>query len=62
VDLYAYLRRAPWPRIGRPAKLSPETWAVADDWPDPLPVTKAEIDLFEAWFGDFFDELFGPSK
>jgi hypothetical protein len=62
VDLYAYLRTEPWPRIGRPPKLEPETWTVTDDWPDPLPVTEAEIDLFEAWFGDFFDELFGPSK
>jgi hypothetical protein len=49
------------PRIGRPPELAPETWTVTDDWPDPLPVTQAEIDLFEAWFGDFFDELFGPT-
>ncbi len=59
-DLYAYLRNEPPPRIGRPSKLDPETWTVTDNWPDPLPVTQAEIDLFEAWFGDFFDELFGP--
>jgi hypothetical protein len=24
-----------------------------------VPVTEAEIDVFEAWFGDLFDELFG---
>jgi hypothetical protein len=52
----------PPPRIGRPLKLAPETWTVADDWPDRLPVTQAEIDLFEAWFGDVFDELFGPPR
>jgi len=23
-----------------------------------LPVTDAEVDVFEAWFGDLFDELF----
>ena len=23
-----------------------------------LPVTEAEVDVFEAWFGDLFDELF----
>ena len=23
-----------------------------------LPVTEAEIEVFEAWFGDLFDELF----
>lgn len=59
-DLYAYAEVRPLPRIGRPPKLEPETWTVTDDWPDPLPVTQAEIDLFEVWFGDFFDELFGP--
>jgi hypothetical protein len=47
-------------RAGRPPKCDPETWTVTDGWPDPLPVTQAEIDLFEAWFGDVFDELFGP--
>jgi len=34
------------------------TWTVTDDGPDPAPVTEAEIDVFEAWFGDLFDELF----
>jgi hypothetical protein len=53
---------SPPPRIGRPLKLAPETWTVADDWPDRLPITQAEIDLFEAWFGDAFDELFGPPR
>ena len=61
-DLYAYTKAQPPPRIGRPPKLAPETWTVADDWPDRLPVTQAEIDLFEAWFGDVFDELFGPPR
>jgi len=23
-------------------------------------VTAAEVDVFEAWFGDILDELFGP--
>jgi len=31
------------------------TWTVTDDWPHPVPVTKAEIEVFEQWF----DELFG---
>jgi hypothetical protein len=34
-------------------------WTVSDDWPERVPVTEAEIDLFEAWFGDIIDELFG---
>jgi hypothetical protein len=33
---------------------------VIDDWPQRVPVTQAEIDVFEAWFGDLFDEFFGP--
>lgn len=47
-DLYAYAEVRPLPRIGRPPKYEPETWTVTDDWPDPLPVTQAEIELFEA--------------
>ena len=35
---------------------------VMDDWPARVPVTDAEIDVFEAWFGDLFDELFGPRR
>jgi hypothetical protein len=31
-----------------------------DDWPEHIPVTEAEVDVFEAWFGDLFAELFGP--
>jgi len=31
---------------------------VTDDWPDDVPVTETEIEVFEAWFGDLFDELF----
>lgn len=44
---------------GRP-KHDLTTWTVTDDWPDPVPVTEAEIEVFERWFGDLFDELFGP--
>lgn len=65
-DLYDYIPQddieTPAPRIGRPPKYDVETWTVTDDWPERVPVTEAEIDLFEAWFGDIFDELFGPSK
>ena len=60
VDLY--IVSSPWPRIGRPANLAVETWRVVDDWPAHVPVTDAEIDVFEAWFGDVFDELFGPPR
>jgi hypothetical protein len=29
---------------------------VTDDWPEEVPVTEAEIEVFEPWFGDLFDE------
>jgi len=25
-----------------------------------VPITEAEIDVFERWFGDLFDDLLGP--
>jgi hypothetical protein len=55
-----YVLPAPWPRRGRSVKHEVETWRVIDDWPQRVPVTQAEIDVFEAWFGDLFDEFFGP--
>lgn len=56
-DLYDYAR--PYARRpGRPRADDPSTWTVSDDWPDEVPVTEAEIEVFEAWFGDLFDELF----
>jgi len=50
----------PWLFPGRPLKHDLSAWTVTDDWPDPVPVTQAEIEVFEQWFGDLFDELFGP--
>jgi len=57
-NLYDYampLERRP----GRPVKHDLFDWRVVDDWPGRVPVTEAEVDLFEAWFGDVLDELFG---
>ena len=48
------------PFPGRPLEHDLSTWIVTDDWPDPVPVTETEIEVFERWFGDLFDELFGP--
>jgi len=59
-NLYDYAE-APEPRIGRPPKHDLATWTVTDDWPKQVPITDAEVDVFEAWFGDLFDELFGAS-
>jgi hypothetical protein len=52
----------PWPFAGRPSRDDLSTWAVTDDWPARVPVTATEVDVFEAWFGDVFDELFGPCQ
>jgi hypothetical protein len=52
----------PRPFPGRPPKHDLETWIVTDDWPRPMLVTDAEVDVFEAWFGDVFDEMFGPCQ
>jgi hypothetical protein len=51
-----------WSRIGRPPKHDIEAWVVTDDWPAPVPITDAELDVFEAWFGDLFDELLEPHR
>ena len=51
----------PWPFLGRPPKHDLSTWTVTDTWPDPVLVTEAEIEVFEQWFGDLFDELLGSS-
>jgi hypothetical protein len=56
-DLYDYVRR-PARRVERAAKADPIEWTVTDDWPNDVPVTEAEMDVFEAWFGDVFDTLF----
>ena len=60
-DLYDYAR-PPDRRVGRPPTTDPTTWTVTDDWPARVPVTVAEVELFEAWFGHLFDRMFGPRR
>ena len=57
-----YIPTKPWACIGRPSTYDLGAWLVVDDWPERIPVTDAEVDVFEAWFGDLFDELFGPCR
>jgi len=33
---------------------------VFDDWPEKVPITEAELEIFERYFGDVLDRLFGP--
>jgi hypothetical protein len=58
VVLFIWTRPRRARRPSRPAPEEPSTWTVTDDWPEDVPVTEAEIEVFEAWFGDLFDELF----
>lgn len=46
------------PKRRRP-KHDVSTWTVIDDWPEKMPITEAEIEIFERYFGDALDELFG---
>lgn len=58
-DLHDYAM----PRARHRGHKAPEDtteWVVTDDWPERVPVTKAEVDVFEAHFSDFFDKLLGP--
>jgi hypothetical protein len=57
-DLNDYVA-APVGHGRRRAKRDRTTLTVTDDWPEDVPVTDAEIAVFEAWFGELFDELFG---
>ena len=58
-DLYDYAT-TPDREPGRPVKYDLIGWRVIDDWSERVPVTEREVDVFEAWFGDILDELFGP--
>lgn len=61
-DLYAYADDpAPSP-IRRPHIPDAVELRVTDDWPEYVPVTEAEIQVFERWFADVFDELLGSVK
>jgi hypothetical protein len=55
-DLRDYARQ-PTRQAKRSRRGDPIDWTVTDDWPEDVPVTEAEVDVFEAWFGDLFDEL-----
>ena len=57
-DLYDYVA-APARPGRRRAKRDRTTLTVTDDWQEDVPVTEAEIAVFEAWFGELFGELFG---
>ena len=56
-DLYNYLHPVtPSGKRRRPE----ERITITDDWPEIVPITEAEVQIAEAYFGDVLDELFGP--
>ena len=63
-DLYDYVGdpTSPTPRRRNPSPgtFNVENLPVIDDWPERVPVTEAEVDIFERYFGDFLDRLFRP--
>ncbi|GAB5471650.1 MAG: hypothetical protein Kilf2KO_46800 [Rhodospirillales bacterium] len=60
IDLYDYCKLPePEPR-GRRVVDDLSDWRVVDDWPVDVPVMPEEVDVFERWFGDLLDEMFGP--
>ena len=60
LDLHDYARSLQ--RGGRVGRSRIDRWTppVLTDWPDPLLVTEAELDAWEAYFADVLGELFGP--
>jgi len=57
-DLYDYVA-APARPSRRRARRDRTTLTMMNDWPEDVPVTDAEIAVFEAWFGGLFDEARG---
>ena len=56
-DLRDYSRQ-PTGQAKQSRRVDPIDWTVTDDRPEDVPVTEAEVDVFEAWFGDLFGEFF----
>ena len=64
-DLYDYVDNHPQRRGASRDLNEDETRvdhiAVIDDWPEYIPVTEAEVDVFERYFGDVLDRLFSSN-
>lgn len=41
---------------------APEFWTMERELPDPIPVSKAELDAIERFFGDLLDAVFDPKS
>ncbi len=58
-DLFDYADDPAPRRSPPPHAFDVEKLPVIDDWPEDVPITEAEIQVFERWFADVFDEMFG---
>jgi hypothetical protein len=50
--------RGPAACVGSPERGGNPT--VVGDWPEPVPVTPAELDVIETWLGRLLDEILTP--
>lgn len=48
-----------YPR-SKPRPSDPEFWTVENELPDPISVSKAEVDVIERYFSDLLDAVFEP--
>lgn len=67
VDLYDYVPPVEATQVGGTPSAREQVKcrrrrSVSDDWPDQVPVTQAELDVFEAHFGAFLDTLLGSKN
>ncbi|WP_245451883.1 recombinase family protein [Mesorhizobium waimense] len=68
VDLFDYVRKPRAPRHATSQVLArtaiDRAWdlSISDDWPDRIPVSDAELDVFEVHFGPLLDELLSDAK
>ena len=46
----------------KPRPFDPEYWTVENELPDPIPISKAELDAIERYFGDLLDAVFAPKS
>jgi hypothetical protein len=45
----------------KPRPIDPEFWTVQNELPDPLSISKAELDAIEQYFGELLDAVFKPA-
>lgn len=46
----------------KPRPSDPKFWTVENKLPDPIPVSKAELDAIERYFAELLDAIFEPKS